>query len=73
MFWNFPFLHYVAEADSIAHTVYSPGSQAVKDVVEEFGSHILVEGTKDNGQEEIDRKKLGEVVFADPKAMSVSY
>lgn len=57
------------EADSIAHGVYKPGSQAVKDVVAKFGSDILVQD-KPAGEEEIDRKKLGAIVFSDPKSMS---
>jgi dephospho-CoA kinase len=59
------------EADSIAHGVYKPGSQAVKDVVDRFGSDVLVQD-KPEGEEEIDRKKLGAIVFSDPTAMSVS-
>lgn len=54
------------DADSIAHSVYSPGSQAVKDVVSEFGSGILAEGTDDT----IDRKELGKIVFAERSAMA---
>jgi len=54
------------DADSIAHSVYSPGSQAVKDVVSEFGSAILSQGTDDT----IDRKELGKIVFAERSAMA---
>lgn len=54
---------FCADADAIAHTVYRPGSQAVKDVAEAFGSDIM----QSNG--EIDRKKLGSIVFADIKDM----
>ncbi|CAJ1940382.1 unnamed protein product [Cylindrotheca closterium] len=54
------------DADSIAHSVYSPGSQAVKDVVSEFGSRILAEGTNDT----IDRKELGKIVFAERNEMA---
>jgi dephospho-CoA kinase len=53
------------DADSIAHSVYSPGSQAVKDVVAEFGSGILLDDSEDT----IDRKKLGKMVFAERSAM----
>jgi dephospho-CoA kinase len=52
------------DADSIAHTVYRPGSQAVKDVAEAFASHNVVDS---NG--EIDRRKLGSIVFGDIKDM----
>eukprot|EP00536_Pseudo-nitzschia_multiseries_P006382 jgi/Psemu1/192904/e_gw1.134.83.1 len=67
------------DADSVAHSVYAPGSQAVKDVVAEFGTGILVasgSGSGSNGEEqnerpeEIDRKKLGAIVFAEKSAMS---
>jgi dephospho-CoA kinase len=74
------------DADSIAHSVYAPGSQAIQDVVSEFGSTILI-GKNNNTAEdektssnrcggtssssmEIDRKKLGAIVFADPAAMT---
>ena len=50
--------------------MYKPGSQAIYDVVEEFGSDILLPD-KPKGEEEIDRKKLGAIVFGDPNAMSL--
>lgn len=52
------------DADSIAHSVYSPGSQAVLDIVADFGDEILQEN------KEIDRKKLGAIVFGDRKEMA---
>lgn len=55
------------DADALAHSVYSPGSQAVHDIAAAFGPDVLVEGTF-----EIDRKKLGAIVFADRKDMAVS-
>jgi dephospho-CoA kinase len=51
------------DSDSIAHTVYEPNSVALKEIVYEFGSDVLY----DSG--EIDRKKLGSIVFADITAM----
>lgn len=51
------------DSDSIAHAVYIPGSDAIKDVVKEFGSDLLLS----NG--ELDRKKLGAIVFANSTAM----
>ena len=56
--------HFQPDADSVAHTVYSPGSQAIRDIAQEFGSDILIEETG-----EIDRKKLGAIVFAERSAM----
>ena len=51
------------DSDSIAHTVYEPSSAALDDVVNEFGSDLLSESG------EIDRKKLGSIVFANISAM----
>ena len=62
------------DADSVAHSIYTPGSQAVLNVVDAFGKDILVQ--QDDGEEdstapmEIDRKKLGEIVFAERSAMA---
>ena len=73
------------DADKVAHAVYSPGSQAVQDIVNEFGVDILANSnstgttntttttTPQQVLQEIDRKKLGSVVFADRSAMSVRY
>jgi dephospho-CoA kinase len=58
------------DADSIAHSVYAPGSQAVRDIVAEFGPGILLDGGSDGASMQIDRKKLGAVVFADRPAMA---
>ena len=51
------------DSDSLAHTVYEPESSAIDEIITEFGSALLLP----NG--EIDRKKLGSVVFADISAM----
>jgi dephospho-CoA kinase len=53
------------ESDSLAHSVYEPGSLAIQQVVAEFGEDLLNEqdGT-------INRKKLGNIVFADASAMA---
>jgi dephospho-CoA kinase len=45
--------------------VYRPGSQAVKDVADAFGSENVIDAS--NG--EIDRRKLGAIVFGDIKDM----
>jgi len=64
------------DADSVAHSVYAPGSQAVRDVVANFGrSEIAVGGDDGDGDDddrplEIDRKKLGAIVFADRSKMA---
>lgn len=71
--WSFSLHLIVSDADKVAHAVYSPGSQAVNDIVNEFGSDVLVQQQeeKEKEQAEIDRKKLGSIVFADRSAMSV--
>jgi dephospho-CoA kinase len=61
------------DADKVAHSVYAPGSQAVHDVVSEFGKGVLACDENNNAAIqplEIDRKKLGPIVFADRSAMA---
>ena len=48
------------DADQIAHQVIAPGQPAYDEVLTSFGSSIL--GDNQN----IDRKKLGKIVFSDP-------
>jgi len=50
----------VLDADRISREVTAPGGRAYDAVVQEFGREIL----RDDGS--IDRKRLGEIVFADP-------
>ena len=50
---------YVMDADKLGHQVYAPGTSGWEQVVQEFGRGVVA----DNG--EIDRKKLGAIVFAD--------
>jgi len=53
----------ILDADRVGHEVYNPGRPGFHEIVEEFGREILAEdGT-------IDRKKLGGIVFADPKRL----
>jgi len=54
----------VLEADKIAHQMIEPGAPAYEEVVGEFGRGIL---TPDGL---VDRKKLGAIVFADPKLLA---
>jgi len=54
----------VLEADKIAHQMIEPGGVAYDEVVREFGRGILTpEGL-------VDRRKLGAIVFADPKLLA---
>jgi dephospho-CoA kinase len=50
------------DLDAVAHEVMAAGGAAHADVVNEFGSGILA---ADGG---VDRKRLGDLVFADPNA-----
>eukprot|EP00567_Pseudictyota_dubia_P008475 CAMPEP_0197441516 /NCGR_PEP_ID=MMETSP1175-20131217/7770_1 /TAXON_ID=1003142 /ORGANISM="Triceratium dubium, Strain CCMP147" /LENGTH=332 /DNA_ID=CAMNT_0042971809 /DNA_START=202 /DNA_END=1200 /DNA_ORIENTATION=+ len=52
------------DADKLSHAVYTPGSSAIKEISKEFGTDVIL------GNGEIDRKRLGGIVFADSKAMS---
>jgi dephospho-CoA kinase len=54
----------VVEADKIGHDVFKPGSKAWRQVVQEFGDEIVGEGG------EINRARLGEIVFNNPRAMT---
>ena len=54
----------VLDADKVGHAVFQPDTEAWRDVVATFGQQILTSGG------EIDRKKLGEIVFNDPEEMS---
>ena len=51
-------------ADQIGHQAYTPHSEIWQEVVKAFGEEIL----QPNG--EIDRKKLGSIVFADPDRLT---
>ena len=52
----------VVHADLVGHEVYRPGSAVWDEVVAAFGRQVLAS----DGQ--IDRRKLGSIVFADPEA-----
>ena len=53
----------VLDADKVGHQLYQPGTPVWKEVVAAFGPGIV------QASSEIDRKKLGEVVFKDPEAL----
>ena len=55
----------VINADQVGHEAYAPHSEAWQEVVKAFGDDIL----QPNG--EIDRRKLGGIVFADQDRMTV--
>ncbi|MFO7944746.1 MAG: dephospho-CoA kinase [Anaerolineales bacterium] len=54
---------YGIDADVLSHRAISEGAPGYQDVIDTFGKWVLGE----NG--EIDRQKLGRLVFADPEAM----
>ena len=54
---------FVIDADRVAHEVMAPDGPAYDAVIEAFGRDVVAhDGT-------IDRRKLGEIVFRDPKAL----
>jgi dephospho-CoA kinase len=52
------------DADKVGHEVYKPDSETWREVVAAFGREILTPGG------EIDRQKLGKIVFSDPQALA---
>jgi dephospho-CoA kinase len=54
----------VLNADLVGHEVYLPGRPAFHEIVEAFGQDIVAPDGA------IDRKKLGPIVFADPKNLA---
>jgi len=55
---------HVIHADAVGHQVYEPGTAGWQQVVAKFGDDVV--GT--DGR--IDRKKLGQIVFGDPAALT---
>ena len=53
----------IIDADKLAHQAMAPGGPAYQEVVEAFGKEIL------NPDGTINRKALGQIVFADPEAL----
>jgi len=54
----------IIDADKLAHEAYQPHSHTWQEIVTAFGKHIL---KSDN---EIDRQKLGQIVFSYPAALA---
>ncbi|MDO8615143.1 MAG: dephospho-CoA kinase [Dehalococcoidia bacterium] len=53
----------ILSADLVGHEVYQPGRPAWQEIVDAFGREVLA------ADGSIDRKKLGAVVFSDPKEL----
>ena len=54
----------IIDADKVGHQAFKPETEAWHDVVATFGREILTPGG------EIDRKKLGAIVFGDPESLA---
>ncbi|MSQ40063.1 MAG: dephospho-CoA kinase [Dehalococcoidia bacterium] len=54
---------FLIDADRVGHSVYLPDTQGWKELVAAFGRDIL------QPNREVDRRKLGGIVFSDPKAL----
>lgn len=54
----------IIDTDKVTHEALSPDSEIGRDVIAAFGQDILTHSG------EIDRKKLGEIVFNNPEALS---
>ena len=54
----------ILDADKVGHEAFKPNTEAWHEVVTAFGRQILTPN------DEIDRKKLGEIVFSKPEALS---
>ena len=54
----------IIDADKVGHEAFQPGTEAWREVVATFGRDIVTP----NG--EIDRKKLGAIVFDNPPALT---
>ena len=54
----------IIEADGVGHQVYRRGTEGWRRVVDLFGQDVLAAGG------EIDRRRLGEVVFSDSQALA---
>ncbi|MEK7281405.1 MAG: dephospho-CoA kinase [Chloroflexota bacterium] len=53
----------IIDMDKLGHELYRAGTPGWEEVVAEFGSDIL------QPNREVDRKKLGQIVFSDPEAL----
>lgn len=56
---------YIIDADKVAHKLMTKGNETYRKIVEYFGSEILDEA------DEIDRKKLGNIVFSDKEKLNM--
>lgn len=52
----------IIDADQVARKVVLPGSPGLREIADVFGPGVI------DGQGQLDRKKMGSLVFADPRA-----
>jgi dephospho-CoA kinase len=57
---------HLVDADELGRMALEPGEPAWRSVVGQFGKEILIPGSMD-----IDRRRLADMVFADPKKLAV--
>ena len=62
---DFPETMAYIDADSLAHKVYTPGSQAIEDIRSYFGASVI-----DASSGTVNRKELGAIVFNDRGEMA---
>ena len=55
---------YLIDADKLGHQVYDTGTQGYRKVIDTFGEDIV------DDENHIDRKKLGAIVFGNPKELA---
>ncbi|MDD6327228.1 MAG: dephospho-CoA kinase [Lachnospiraceae bacterium] len=58
---------YIIEADKLAHTMMLPGNAIYNEIIDAFGKEIL----NDYAPYEIDRAKLGQIVFYDREKLNI--
>ena len=54
----------IIDADKVGHEAFKPNTEAWREVVAAFGRQLITSSG------EIDRKKLGEIVFSQPESLS---
>tara|TARA_B100000315_G_C14396878_1_gene504597 strand:- start:145 stop:747 length:603 start_codon:yes stop_codon:yes gene_type:complete len=56
---------HIINSDKAAHQMYLPSSPMWRGIIEAFGEEVLM------ADQSIDRRRLGEIVFKDPKALKL--
>jgi dephospho-CoA kinase len=62
------------DADQLAHKLYdNDSSPLLQHILREFGPNVFTSTNSTNSKLQLDRKALGNIVFANPERMSVSW